>query len=64
MRTFYSTTKPGWYDSEEISEAKLVQLKTQGALDDSSLEVIYQNTEPNYYDSKLNTLQKTLQASH
>jgi len=61
MRTFYSTTKPGWYDSEEIAAAKWEQSQTVGTSDDDSLKVIYPNTQPSWYDSKLNSLQKLLQ---
>lgn len=62
MKTVHSTTKPGWYDTEEIATEKWNQIKATGAVDDSSgHKVTYSQTGPTFHDSELTTLQKILQ---
>jgi len=62
MRTVYSTTRAGWYDTKKIAEEKWLQQFQDPSSARAGLLAEPQTTELNPDDSKLQTLQKILTA--
>lgn len=62
MKAYYPTTRPGWYDTEAIAQAKWKQQLTNPSSATAGLMANPQNTTNGFYDTKLKTMQKILKA--
>lgn len=62
MRTIYPTTRAAWYDTKAIAKQKLLQQLQSPTAAYAGLIAEPDNTENNYQDTELKSLQKILTA--
>jgi hypothetical protein len=62
MRTIYSTTRAGWFDTLAIAKAKWLQQVKAPSSAASGMLSEPTTTQPQFHDGKLRTVQKILTA--
>lgn len=62
MRTIYATTRSGWFDTKAIAKGKMLQQLESPSGVYAGLVSEPDNTDNNYHDTELKSLQKILVA--